>query len=57
MTVKLENGSRVYGTQPASLEAAERGDKIEFTATFEAAEREPAEDFAFFKRPTRGRVL
>lgn len=56
MIVKLDNGSRVYGTIPMSLSDVNKGDRVQFTATFEAP-RDGAEDFAFFKRPTKAEII
>jgi hypothetical protein len=49
--VDLGNGTRVYGTLPASADNAERGSKVSFTATFEVSAKDPL--FAFYKRPTK----
>lgn len=54
MTVKLDNGSRVYGTVPASIWQVEKGDRIAFTASCEASDDA---DFAFFKRPTKASII
>lgn len=54
VTVKLDNGSRVYGTLPAAVSQAEKGDRIAFTASFSASD-EP--DFAWFSRPTKATFL
>lgn len=54
MVVKLDNGSRAYGTVPAAIGMVERGDWVRFTATFELS---GDKDFAFFKRPTKASVV
>ncbi|AZV02068.1 hypothetical protein Arno162_28 [Pectobacterium phage Arno162] len=50
MLVTLENGATVYGSVPRFLSEAQRGDEVEFKATFEVAEDDKTH--AFFKRPT-----
>lgn len=55
MLVELENGSRVYGTQPRALYDAEVGNTVQFNATVEASDRDPT--FGFFKRPTKAIVV
>lgn len=54
MTVKLDNGSTVWGTLPKALQDSETGAKIQFTATFTAA---PCGKHSFFKRPSKVSVL
>lgn len=49
--VDFGNGTRAYGTLPASADNAERGSKVSFTATFEVSAKDPL--FAFYKRPTK----
>lgn len=49
--VDFGNGTRAYGTLPASADSAERGSKVSFTATFEVSAKDPL--FAFYKRPTK----
>lgn len=51
MLVKLENGTKVYGTAPGGYDAEaaiHRGDEIEFSATFTKSD-DPT--FGFFSRP------
>lgn len=51
MLVKLENGTKVYGTAPGGYDAEDnihRGDEIEFSATFTKSD-DPT--FGFFSRP------
>jgi hypothetical protein len=48
MTLKLDNGSRVWMTMPSGA-AADRGDRITVTATFEQSQDDKS--FAFGKRP------
>lgn len=65
MMVKLDDGNKVFGTMPSSIENAIWGDndhdfspvgvKVTFTATFT-----PKKDdvyFSYYKRPTKGRVI
>lgn len=54
MTVKLDNGSTVWGTLPKALHDSEVGAKIQFTATFNAA---ACGKHSFFKRPSKASVL
>jgi hypothetical protein len=63
MIVKLDNGSKVWGTAPAKIMPNEistevvkdhyglRGKRVTFTATVEASEEDKT--FGFFKRPTQ----
>lgn len=48
MLVKLESGVKVWGTAPMTGSEIDRGDHIEFTATFSQSD-DPT--FGFFKRP------
>lgn len=50
MTVKDDRGFKVYGTMPASLDAA-RGDRVTFTATVEPSNDDAK--FGWFKRATK----
>lgn len=57
MQVKFDDGNRVYGTMPKSIEDAIQDDpvgrRVEFVATVE-----PKEDhFGFFSRPAKGKVV
>ena len=52
---ELENKATVYGTLPAALANCDRGDKIEFTATFEQANDDKTH--AFYKRPSKAKVI
>jgi hypothetical protein len=60
MTVRLDNGARVWGTIPRVLIDTVRdagtlmGTRVTFTATFEHSDDET---FAFFKKPLRARVV
>lgn len=54
MTVKLDNGSTVWGTLPKALYNAETGSRIQFTATFTPAS---CGKHSFFKRPSKASVL
>ncbi len=48
--VDLGNGAKVYGNAPSAVEPV-KGDKVQFTATFEPSERDNL--FGFWKRPTK----
>lgn len=52
--VKLDNGSRVYGTLPAQIESVEKGDRIRFVANVKASDDI---DFGFASRPRKGEVV
>jgi hypothetical protein len=54
MTVLLDNGARVWGTIPRSLDAKE-GDRVRFSATVEAKADDPT--FGFYSRPTKASIL
>lgn len=54
MLVADDRGFKVWGTCPSSLDA-DRGDRVRFTATVEASERDF--DFGFFKRPRRAELV
>lgn len=52
MLVRLDDGNKVFGTVPASLDDdAEPGDQITFTAKVEPSRDDP--HFGFFSRPTK----
>jgi hypothetical protein len=55
MLVQDDRGFRVWGSVPASLDDAEREDRISFTAT--VTQSNDNTKFAFFKRPTKAVVL
>jgi hypothetical protein len=55
MTVKSDEGFRVYGSAPSSLESTERGVRVEFTARCEPSQDDKA--FGFFSRPTKAKNL
>lgn len=55
MMVVLENGATVYGSVPASICSVERGQNVEFSATFEVSNNDKGH--AFFKRPTKAKIL
>jgi hypothetical protein len=57
MTVKLDNGSRVWSTFPSSLYDGKeaRGRRVRFTATFTVSDRDKS--FAFGKRPSKAAYL
>jgi hypothetical protein len=50
ITVKLANGSRVWGSVPSAIEV-HKGDEIAFTATVASSEDDPS--FGFYKRPAK----
>ena len=50
MLVELEDGRKAWGSVPGWFEG-EKGDAIEFVATFEASRDD--RKFAFFKRPAK----
>ncbi len=49
------DGFKLYGTLPSAISAAERGDRVAFTATVERSADDEA--FGFYKRPTKARVI
>lgn len=57
MTVKLDDGCKVFGTLPSALEPSNydldslKGRRITFVGTLEASENDPT--FGFFKRPSK----
>jgi hypothetical protein len=53
--VKDDRGFKVFGRLAASLEKAEVGSRVTFTATLEPSQDDPG--FAFFARPAKGEVL
>lgn len=55
ITVKHETGWMAWGTLPRSINDADVGDTIAFSATFNPSDRDP--QFAFFKRPTKARIV
>ncbi len=55
MTVRTDDGYKIWGTQPTKLYDAMVGARVTFTATLEPSERD--EFFGFFKRPTKPAVL
>lgn len=55
ITVKDEGGFKVWGTCPASIESAEKGDTITFVATVTKSDDDPT--FGFFKRPAGAEIL
>lgn len=55
MTVLDDRGFKVWGTKPSALYGTERGDRVRFIATVEAAR--DSENFGFFKRPSKATVL
>lgn len=56
MLVVLDDGTKVYGTCPRSLEI-EEGQRVAFTATVERSQRKPERTFGYFKRPTQAKVV
>lgn len=55
MLVKADDGWAVWGSQPKGLWDAEIGDRVRFTATIEASEKDPK--FGFYSRPTKAEIL
>jgi len=55
MLVQDDRGFRVWGSVPKSLDDAERENRITFTATVTASDRDAK--FGFFKRPTKAAIL
>lgn len=49
------DGWRLWGTKPAAISSAARGDIVEFTATISASDDD--ESFGFFARPTKAHVI
>ena len=52
MLVRDDRGFKLWGTLPASLEDAETGSHVSFTATVTPSDDDPK--FGFFKRPAKG---
>lgn len=55
IVVQHVDGWKVYGTLPASLEKAEKGDSVSFMATVKISPDDSK--FGFFSRPTNGTIL
>ncbi len=55
MLVRDDRGFKVYGTRPTSLDGAQRGCRVTFSATLEVSKDDTT--FAFFSRPTKGALL
>lgn len=55
MMVKTDSGTVFWGTKPTALYDARKGDRVCFTATCEASDRDPA--FGFFKRPVKATIM
>lgn len=53
--VKLDDGNKVWGTVPSSIDAPPKGRRVEFTARFEVSPDDP--HFGFYKNPTKCRFL
>jgi len=53
--VESEQGFRIWGTKPASLDAAEVGDIVSYTATLKPSNDDPL--FGFGSRPTKGIIV
>lgn len=53
MLVQHADGWKLWGTVPAALEEAEKGDTVSFTATVSVSDDDPK--FGFFKRPSKAR--
>ena len=48
-------GYKLWGTLPNSIDTAERGDAVEFTARVTVSDRDPK--FGFISRPSKARIL
>lgn len=55
MVVELDDGNRVYGSVPSTIDSVERGDLVAFAAAVERSDKD--EHFGFYKRPTKARLL
>jgi len=55
MIVETEEGYRVMGTIPKSLDNANRNDIVKFIATVTPSEKDPT--FGFFSRPTQATIV
>ncbi len=55
MFVEFENGSTAYGSVPKAIVDAEKGDTVEFVASFSLARG--SKDHAFFKSPSKAKIL
>ena len=55
MTVESEQGFKVWGSVPRSLDEIEKGDKVQFNANIEQSDSDSK--FGFFKRPTKAKKL
>jgi len=55
MTLLTDEGYKVYGTCPSSIEATEKGTKVKLTASLEPSRDDPI--FGFYSRPTKAEVL
>lgn len=53
MLIKHNDGYKLWGTVPAVLSSAQRGDRVEFDATVKPSDDDPK--FGFFNRPTNAR--
>lgn len=54
MLIELENNATVYGTIPAKIIEAEKGDTVEFTATFEQSDDNT---HGYYKRPAKPSIV
>jgi hypothetical protein len=55
MLVEDDRGFRVFGSVPSSIHSVERGQRVSFVAALSPKPEDPT--FAFFKRPTKARIL
>lgn len=55
MAVRDERGFTVWVTCPSAISEADRGDRVEFTATIQPSNDDPM--FGFGKRPTKAKLL
>jgi len=55
MMVKDNRGFRVWGSVPSSIEEANKGDKVRFTATITPSKDD--DKFGFYKRPSKAEII
>ena len=55
MAVRDDRGFTVWVTCPSAISEAERGDRVQFTATMQPSTDDPM--FGFGKRPTKAKLL
>jgi hypothetical protein len=55
MLVALDNGARLWGTEPSSLSEVAKGDRVRFVAKVEASKDDAS--FGFYSRPTKAEIV